>query len=163
LLQSLYDFFSNLTYAVSFSHPLSLVVLYIMGLITDIGVPLLFSLEIFLLFASYFVGPFSIQVLLIVLMLLLGRESGAAILYWISYTVGDPFLHWLQKYFPWFIKSANSLKSIIRQRIILIVVVVRLTPGFLQVPSILTGSLRLSYPRFAFGVAISSLIMIQGW
>jgi membrane protein DedA with SNARE-associated domain len=154
----IFDFFSKLTYAVSLSNPLGLGLLFLMGAMTDAGIPLLLTLEIFLLFASYYIGPLSIQVLLIVMMLLLGRESGAAILYWVSYFLGDRFVGWLQKYFPWFVKAVTRLRSAVSRRTLLMVVAVRLTPGFLQIPSIISGSLRLKYSHFALGVAISSLI-----
>jgi membrane protein DedA with SNARE-associated domain len=129
-----------------------------MGVFTDAGIPLLLSLEIFLMFASYYVGPLSTQVLFIVLMLLLGRETGAAILFWISYILGDTFMNWLQRYFPWFLRGLKHLKARVKRRTTLMVVLVRLTPGFLQVPSIIAGSLHLRYFSFASGVAISSLI-----
>ncbi len=158
MIPDLHGFFSNLTYAVSLDNPLSLGLLYLMGALTDIGFPLLLSLEIFLMFASYYIGPLSLQVFLIIGMLLLGRESGAAILYWISRMAGDPFLHWLRRHFPWFLRGLNHLKARVQKRTTLAVVLVRLTPGFLQVPSIVCGSLRLSYIKFVIGVAISSLI-----
>jgi membrane protein DedA with SNARE-associated domain len=62
------------------------------------------------------------------------------------------------KWFPWFAKAVTRLRSAVRRRTLLMVVAVRLTPGFLQIPSIISGSLRLKYSHFALGVAISSLI-----
>lgn len=158
----LQDLFSQLTYNVSLQNPASLGVLFIMGVLSDLGFPLLLTLEIFVLFASYYIGPLSMQVVLIMIMLLLGREIGAAILYWVSRLVGIPFLQWLEKHFSWFLRGVETLKSRITQRIALAVVVVRLTPGFLQVPSIVAGSLKLQYWRFALGVVISSLIYDSG-
>jgi membrane protein DedA with SNARE-associated domain len=158
----LHDLFSQLTYNVSLQNPASLGVLFIMGALSDLGFPLLLTLEIFVMFASYYIGPLSMQVLLIMTMLLLGREIGAAILYWVSRLVGTPFLQWLEKHFSWFLRGVETLKSRITQRITLAVVVVRLTPGFLQVPSIVAGSLHLQYWRFALGVVISSLIYDSG-
>jgi membrane protein DedA with SNARE-associated domain len=154
----IFEFFTKLTYAVSLSNPLGLGLIFLMGMMTDIGIPLLLTLEIFLLFASFYVGPLSLQVFLIVAMLVAGREAGAAVLYWVSYTLGDPFLHWIQRHFPWFMKGIRRVRNGIRTRPILMVVAVRLTPGFLQIPSLISGSLRLGSPRFAIGVAVSSLI-----
>jgi membrane protein DedA with SNARE-associated domain len=154
----LHGLFSNLTYDVSLQNPLGLGILFMLGVFTDIGVPLLLTLEIFVLFASYYAGPLSPQVFLIVTMLLLGRETGAAIVYWVCHFIGDPFLEWLRRHFPWFLRGLNNLKSRIIKRTTLAVAVVRLTPGFLQVPSVIAGTLHLPYVRFALGVAISSLI-----
>jgi membrane protein DedA with SNARE-associated domain len=158
VIPGLHEFFSSLTYAVSLHHPQGLGILFAMGILTDIGVPLLFTLEIFLLFASYYIGPLSIQVLLIILMLLLGRESGAAILFQISRVLGESFLNWLQSHFLWLLRGLKPIKARAKQHTTFMVIVVRLTPGFLQIPSVVSGSLRLKYTRFALGVAISSLI-----
>jgi membrane protein DedA with SNARE-associated domain len=154
----LHDLLSHLTYSVGLNNPAELGILYLLGIMSDVGVPLLLSLEIFLLFASYYIGPLSIQVFLIVGMLLLGRETGAAVLYWLSRTLGTPFLNWLMKHLPWLCRGMEHLKSRMYGHTTLFVVLVRLTPGFLQLPSFITGSLRLSYLKFAIGVAISSLI-----
>jgi membrane protein DedA with SNARE-associated domain len=143
---------------VGFDNPSSLAVLFVMGLFTDIGVPLLFALEIFLLFASYFVGPFSIQVALIIVMLLIGGLVGGSILYWLSYFIGDPFLNWLSKYLPWLCRRLEQLKNRISAHTVIAVTLVRLTPGFLQVPALVTGSLHLKYLSFILGSVFSILI-----
>lgn len=158
MFSGIQEFFSNLTYAVGPGNPLGLGLLFLLGVFTDIGIPLLLSLEIFLMFASYYAGPLSTQVFFIILMLLLGRETGAAILFWISYWLGDTFMNWLQRHFPWFVRGLTKLKSRVQRRTTLMVVLLRLTPGFLQAPSILAGGLHLRYTSFAAGVAISSLI-----
>jgi hypothetical protein len=88
----LHDLLSHLTYAVGLNNP-GLVIWFVIDVLTDICIPLLFTVEIFLLFASYYVGPFSIPVLLIILMLLLGRSTGGPVLYRITYSIGEPFLH----------------------------------------------------------------------
>jgi membrane protein DedA with SNARE-associated domain len=154
----LHELLSHLTYSVSLDNPGSLAVLFGMGVMTEIGIPLLFAVEIFLLFASYYVGPSSIQVPLIILMLLLGGIAGASILYWLSYFLGDPFLNWLSKYLPWLCRRLEQIKARINERTTTAVTLVRLTPGFLQVPSLVTGSLRLKYLRFILGVIFSIVI-----
>jgi len=158
VIPGLSELFSQLTYAVGFDNPLSIGILYLMGVLTDIGVPLLLTLEIFLMFASYYTGPLAPPVLLMISILLLGRETGAAVLYWVSHLAGEPFLKWLERHFPWVSRSEKRLKARIKRRTTLMVVLVRLTPGFLQIPSIIAGSLGLNYLRFVIGVAIASLI-----
>jgi membrane protein DedA with SNARE-associated domain len=158
VISGLHDFFSHLTYDISFAHPLNLAILLALGILTEIGVPLLFTLEIFLLFAAYYLGPLSIQVLLIVSMILLGRESGASVLFLLSRLLGEPFLNWLKRHFGWIFRNLDQIRERIKKHTILMVTVVRLTPGFLQIPSIVSGSLGLQYSRFVLGVAISSLI-----
>ncbi len=158
MIPGLHELLSRLTYAVSLSNPSGLAVLFAMGILSDIGIPLLFTVEVFLLFASYYLGPLSIQVPLIILMLLLGRISGGSIFYWLSYILGDPFLNWLKKHFSFICRGLDRFKARINEHPILAVILVRLTPGFLQIPSLVTGSLHLSYIKFIMGVAFSSLI-----
>ncbi len=158
MIPGLHDLLSHLTYSVGFNNPASLAVLFAMGVLTDIGIPLLFTVEIFLLFASYHVGPLSTQVPLIILMLLLGGICGGTILYWLSYALGDRFLDWLKKHFPWLCRGLDQVRGRINENTIMSVTLVRLTPGFLQVPSLLAGSLHLKYVYFIMGVIFSSLI-----
>lgn len=158
MIPGLRELLSHLTYDIGFNHPGGLAVLFVLGVFSDIGIPLLFAVEIFLLFATYYVGLFSIQVPLIIFMLLLGNISGGSILYWLSSILGDPFLDWLDKHFPWIYRRVEEFKTRINEHTILAVTLVRLTPGFLQVPSLVTGSLHLKYLRFLTGLILASLI-----
>ena len=156
------EILARLTYAVGPDNPAALGTLFLLGVLTDIGIPLLFTVEVFLLFASYYVGPVSLQVMLIVLMLLLGRMAGGSALFWASYALGEPFLHWLNRHFPRLQKNLQNLKTRISRHTVTAVTLVRLTPGFLQVPSLAAGSLRLKYPHFLLGLVLSSLIYDLG-
>ena len=158
MIEWFHEFLSRLTYAVSLENPGGLTALFGLGILSDIGVPFPYVLETFLFFASYNVGPLSIQVLLIILMLLLGRECGATFLYWLSHILGNPFIGWLGKRFPWVTERLGQSKIRLNERSILTVATVRLTPGLLQVPSVVAGIMRLRYLHFALGVAISSAI-----
>jgi membrane protein DedA with SNARE-associated domain len=158
VIPGFHELLSHLTYSIDFHHPGGLAVLFGMGVLTDIGIPLLFTVEIFLLFASYYIGPTSIQVPLIILMLLLGRFGGGSILYWLSYILGDPFVNWLKKHIGIVCRGLDYFKAQVNEHTILAVTMVRLTPGFLQIPSVATGSLHLKYSKFILGVIFSSLI-----
>lgn len=152
------ELLSGLTYSVSLANPGGLAALFALGILSDIGVPFFFALETFLFVASYYVGPLSTHVLLIILMLLAGRECGAAILYWLSAILGSPLIGWVGKRFPGLVKNLEEYRARLINRTLLGVVIVRLTPGLLQVPSLISGIMRLPYLRFSLGVAISSLI-----
>jgi membrane protein DedA with SNARE-associated domain len=148
---------SGLTYKVDLGDPAVLGVLFSLGIVGDIGVPLLLTVEVFLFFTSYNVGPLSTQVLLVVLMLLLGRESGAAILYWVSRILGSPLINRVGRRFPWLPSRIKWVETRLNRHSALSVAVVRLTPGLLQIPSLAAGVMRLRYFDFALGVALSSL------
>jgi membrane protein DedA with SNARE-associated domain len=151
------ELLSGLTYRVNLGDPAVLGVLFSLGIVGDIGVPLLFTVEVFLFFTSYNVGPLSTQVLLVVLMLLLGRETGAASLYWVSRILGSPLINRVGKRFPWLPNRIKWVETRLNRQPALSVAVVRLTPGLLQIPSLAAGVMRLRYFDFALGVALSSL------
>jgi len=154
----LHELLSSLSYSVGLHNPGGLAILFLLGVFFDIGVPLFFSIETFLLFATFYVGPLSSQVFFIMLMLLLGRQTGASIFYWLSRLLGQRFLNWLNRHLPWITSGERKLKERISHNTVWVVVVVRLTPGLLQLPSLITGSMHLKYRSFAFGVVISSLV-----
>ena len=154
----LHQFFSGLSYSVNIYHPQELGILFFLGILTELGVPLFFALELFVLLSSFYLGPLSVPVLLIILMLLLGRESGATILYSISRMLGEPFLKWLQRRFKRLPARIEWVKVRSQEHTTLMVILIRLTPGLLQIPSLVAGSLRLSFSSFVLGVAASGLI-----
>jgi len=157
-MEWLYSQLSRLSEGVSLGDPAVLGVLFSLGVIGDIGVPLLLTVEVFLFVTAYDVGPLSTQVLLIVLMLLLGREVGAAALYWFSRVLGSPLINRVGKRLPWLPDRIRWVRTRLDRKPALSVAVVRLTPGLLQIPSLAAGVTRLPYPNFALGVALSSLI-----
>jgi membrane protein DedA with SNARE-associated domain len=157
-MEWLYELLSRLSYDVNLGNPTTLGVLYALGIVGDIGFPLLFTVEMFLFFTSYNIGPMSSQALLIVLMLLLGRETGAALLYWASRTLGRPLLNWIGKRFRRLPDWMERVRVRLDRHAVLSVVVVRLTPGMLQIPSLAAGVMPLPYLKFALGVALSSLV-----
>jgi membrane protein DedA with SNARE-associated domain len=158
VIEWFHELLSQLTYSVSLGNPGGLAALFALGILSDVGVPFFFLLETFLFFASYYVGPLSIHVLLIVLMLLIGRECGGAVLYWLSSILGNPLIGWVGKRFSRLRQDLEQFRAKLSKRTVVAVAVVRLTPGLLQVPSLVAGVMRLPYLRFVAGVAISSLI-----
>ncbi len=156
-MEWLYSLFSGLTDGVSLGNPAALGVLFSLGIVGDIGVPLLLTVEVFLFFTSYSIGPLSTEVLLIVVMLLLGREVGAAALYWVSRVLGSPVTERVGKRLPWLPGRIRWVSIRLGKQPALSVAVVRLTPGLLQIPSVAAGVMRLRYSDFALGVALSSL------
>ncbi len=151
-------FISELSVGVGFGHPLTLGILFLMGILSDIGFPLFFSIETFLFFTAYKTGPVSSQTLLVVLMLFLGREAGASILYAFARLLGEPLINWLGKRSRGLPRRIEKLKERIKRRPGVAVATVRLIPGLLQFPGLVAGVLRLRYNRFAIGVAASSMV-----
>ncbi len=78
----------------------ALVALFLVAALTEVGVPFPFIIDGALFITSYESGLFSFQVLLVILALVLGREVGATVIFWLSRFVGDAFINWLGKRFP---------------------------------------------------------------
>ena len=149
---------TELTSGVSVSHPGILLVVFLLGGLSELGFPLFFSIETFLFFASYDHGPLSSPVLLLVAMLLAGRLVGSLILYFITRLIGSSFINWLGKRMNWFYKAVEAFKKRVDVKPITAVTLGRLTPGLLQVPSLTAGLIKLNPLKFAAGVAFSSII-----
>jgi membrane protein DedA with SNARE-associated domain len=154
-IESLLNFVSS---GVNLTSPIVLVVIFAIGAASEIGFPLFFALEIFLFFISYEYGPLSFQSLLMVVMLLLGRELGASTLYLVTRLLGFKFLNWLSRRSVRTMAAVQKFTERVNKNPAIMVAMVRITPGFLQVPSITAGVIRLKMWKFIEGVALSSLI-----
>jgi membrane protein DedA with SNARE-associated domain len=143
---------------VNIHHPINLLIILILGAFSEVGVPLFFSLEILLFFISYTYGPLTYPALLVILMLLLGREVGSNFLYLVARGLGGRFLDWLGKRSSRTAKAVEQFKGRLNKNPALVVAMVRITPGLLQVPSISAGAVRLRQLSFVEGVALSSVI-----
>jgi membrane protein DedA with SNARE-associated domain len=88
---------------------------------------------------------------------LLLEGDGGAVIYWLA-GLGDPSFSGWGDTFPGSIEVLTISGKDLEKRTVLAVTLVRLTPGLMQLPALATGSLHLSYAKFAAGVAISSLI-----
>jgi membrane protein DedA with SNARE-associated domain len=144
------------------TNPSGLLILFSLAVVTDIGIPVPFVLDTILLFTAYGVltspHPNFAPILLIVLALFVGRQLGSGILYLISRMLGGPFINWLKCHVPSIGNRLDSFKARLTHLAPLVVTTGRLTPGLLQVTSVVCGAVRLNYSQFALGIALSSLI-----
>jgi membrane protein DedA with SNARE-associated domain len=157
-LEGIKSFLTYITSGVSFSHPGFLLVIFGLAAVNEIGFPLFFTLEILLFFISYQYGPLSSQSLLILIVLLLGRELGANALYFAARGLGGRFLDWLEKRSSRTMRAIEKFKTRLNNHPTIMVALVRITPGLLQVPSVAAGAIRLRISSFIEGVGLSSLI-----
>jgi len=154
-------FLTFLTYLEAMINPgnaLGLLALFGVAAITDIGIPVPFLLETVLLLSAYHSGVFSMQVILIVITLFLGRLVGSTILYFLSWFLGNIFLNWIARHFP-SISKRMDMRHIHNSRwVSLTIAAARLTPGLGQTTSIASGAIRLRYYHFLLGVIIASAV-----
>jgi len=138
----------------------ALVALFLVAMLTEIGMPFPFIIDGALLIASYENGLFSFHVLFIISALTLGREVGATVIFWLSRFVGDKFINWLAKRFPKLkLKEKMAwLNTKLRKRAPLAVAVARLTPGLLTPSSVAAGCSGIRYYQLVLGIILASVI-----
>jgi membrane protein DedA with SNARE-associated domain len=147
-----------ITSGVNIGHPEILLIILTLTIVNEIGFPLFFALEILLFFISYQYGPLSSQSMLLLAILLSGREIGANSLYFASRGLGSRFLDWLEKRSTRTMRGVEKFKTTLKDKPVIMVAMVRITPGLLQVPSVTAGVVRMRLLSFFEGVALSSLI-----
>ena len=147
-----------ITSGVNLNHPEILLIILTLTVVNEIGFPLFFALEILLFFVSYQYGPLSAQSLLLLAILLAGREIGANSLYFAARGLGSRYLDWLEKRSSRTMRAVEKFKLKLNDKPVVMVAMVRITPGLLQVPSVTAGVVRLRLLSFFEGVALSSLI-----
>jgi membrane protein DedA with SNARE-associated domain len=158
MFDSITSFLNTLTSAVSPENPLGFLGVFLVAALVDVGFPIPFIIESLLFFSTYQNGIISAQVWLIVLTGMAGRVAGSGFLYLLSRYLGDSFLNWLAAHFHRLADKIEKLKSELEKHVVISVVTVSLTPGLRQAPALATGAMRLSFPRFAIGIALASLI-----
>jgi membrane protein DedA with SNARE-associated domain len=131
--------------------------LFLVVALTELGIPFPFILDATLVYASYQTGIISSEVALVFLVVFLGRQFGAGILYWLTRLLGNAFTHWLGKRFPTIPKRLTALETKIGNQAIWAITIARLS-SLLTVASITSGVIRLRYYNLVIGVALSSLI-----
>jgi membrane protein DedA with SNARE-associated domain len=158
MIESFFALLSNLEATFNPNNPNGLLILFFLAVVTDIGVPVPFVLDSVLLLTAYQTGPFSGPVLLIVLMLFFGRQAGSAILYLLSRLLGKVFVNWVKCHFPSMGARLDSFRDRLWRWTPLAIATGRLTPGLLQITSVVAGTIRIRYYHFAMGIAFASLI-----
>lgn len=162
MVTTFFQFLHYLESAFNTTNPPGLAILFLLAVITDIGVPVPFVLDTILLLTAYKVlvsgHPHWTPVIMIIIMLFVGRQVGSGILYLLSRYFGQAFLGWVKKHFPSVGTSLDSFKIRVNHWAPLVVVTGRLTPGLLQMTSVASGAIRMRYKYFALGIALASLI-----
>jgi membrane protein DedA with SNARE-associated domain len=88
MIESFFALLQQLETAFSPDSPYGLIILFFLAVTTDIGIPVPFVLDTILILTAYNTGPLSIQVILIVAALFVGRQVGSGILYLLSRYLG---------------------------------------------------------------------------
>jgi membrane protein DedA with SNARE-associated domain len=136
----------------------ALVALFFVSSLTEMGMPFPFVIDGVVVVTSYQTGLLSLPVARVMLALLLGREFGSAIIYWLSRFGGQAFIGWLSRHFSPLSRGIDRVGIVIRRRAPLTVAIARLTPGLLTSSSIASGVTGIKYGYFVLGILLSSVI-----
>jgi membrane protein DedA with SNARE-associated domain len=131
--------------------------LFLIVSLTEMGVPFPFIMDATVIITSFQNGILSPQVGQVFLVVFLGRQFGAGIIYWLTRLLGTAFIKWMQKRFPTLMSRLTSLETKFGNKAIWAIAIARIS-SLNTVASMASGALRLRYYKFAAGVALSALI-----
>lgn len=138
----------------------ALVALFLIAVLTEVGIPFPFILDTTVLFVGYQAGFFSSKMLVLMVVLYLGGLVGSGLIYLLARFLGNPFVSFLEKRFTRLRTHVKNLSSALSSsRVPLAIAVGRLTPGLLIPVSIASGYVRLPFHLFALGLGLASLII----
>jgi membrane protein DedA with SNARE-associated domain len=135
----------------------ALAALFFIVVLTELGIPFPFVLDSAIFLSAYQNGPISIDVLRIVLVVFIGREVGASAIYLLGRLLGGRLMDWLSRRFKSVENGLTIIQTKLNSKAFLAVAMSRLT-SLLTLVSIASGTIRIPYPSFCLGVALSALI-----
>ncbi len=125
--------------------------------LTEVGIPFPYLLDSGVFLTSYQNGPLSVQMFRILLIVFLGRQLGAAIVYWLTRWLGGTLIRWLERRFSSLRKNLDRFSARLRSQAYMAVAATRLT-GLLTLVSMAAGACKVRYLTFFIGVTLSAII-----
>jgi membrane protein DedA with SNARE-associated domain len=123
------------------------------------GVPFPFVLQGVLFFIGYQITQqAALKLIPVVVVLVMGRQFGSAIVYFLARFLGKPFVNRIGKRFPSWQSQLDKLKRKLSRQAPVAVAIGRLTPGLLVPTSLTSGAIGLRYEYFALGIALSTVV-----
>jgi membrane protein DedA with SNARE-associated domain len=138
-------------------NPLSLLILFLITVLTEAGVPFPFVMDSVLFVSGFKTGMLTLQLAFTMLIVFAGRQVGASIIYWLFRFPGIAITTWLEKRFSSFHSKLQNVIEKLHSKAVMGIALTRLT-GLLTLVSTASGLLRVRYLHFIAGVALSSLI-----
>jgi membrane protein DedA with SNARE-associated domain len=135
--------------------------------LTEVGIPFPYLLDSGVFLTSYQSGPISVQMFRILLVVFLGRQFGAAIVYWLTRWLGGRLIRSLERRFASLRKNLDRFSARLSNQAYMTVAGTRLT-GLLTLVSMAAGACRIRYLTFFIGVTLSAVIfdgslVMLGW
>jgi membrane protein DedA with SNARE-associated domain len=164
--------------------PVELIAIFSIAALTELGVPFPLVLDSLLFLLGFHIGDLWLNTVIIMLVLLTARQTGSALLYWLSHALGSPLLSLLSRRFP---SLQNKLSGFLKRMGVktsmavavsrlasqataaattsgfglqtpFSVALARVTPGLLSATSVASGIIKIPYRYFVIGTAIASIM-----
>ena len=155
----LYEIGQRALEAVNQSSPPVLVALFVVTFLTEFAIPFPWVQDIIFYYLGFHFGHAEIvRAVPILLVMMLGRIAGSAVVYWSCRLIGMPFISWIGKRFKSFPSRVAAIQARLSRHTVFAMTSVRLMPGALVPSSIAAGAICLSYFDFVLGIVFASLI-----
>jgi membrane protein DedA with SNARE-associated domain len=141
--------------------PVALALLFFILVISEFGIPIPFFMQGVRFYIGYTLGHGSLSVLLLIPILIIGRQFGAASLYWLTRFLSNSVINWYQKRFKPMKSETEKIKTRLKSKtpfMLGAIVLGRITPGLLVPVTLASGIINLNYGYFTIGVLISSVL-----
>jgi membrane protein DedA with SNARE-associated domain len=138
-------------------NPVALLSLLCVTILTESGVPFPYIIDSVLFISGFHSGKITLQLGINVLVIFVGRQIGATIIYWLTRLLGITLTTWIERRFP---KMSSRLQDVIARlhsKSIVGIAVTRLT-GLLTLVSVASGLIKVRYVHLIAGVALSALM-----
>jgi membrane protein DedA with SNARE-associated domain len=137
----------------------ALATLFLVLVLGEMGVPFPFVLQGVLFLIGYQITHgAALRPIPLVLVLIMGRQFGSAIVYFVGRFLGSRFVDRLGKRFPRWQSELDKVKGALSKRAAVAVAIGRLTPGLLMPTSLTSGATGLGYGYFALGTVLSTVV-----
>jgi membrane protein DedA with SNARE-associated domain len=143
--------------AITSGSPWAIITLFMVVALTECGIPFPFVLDSVLFFTSYQAGIDIWHILFVMFIVFLGRQFGAAIIYWLTRLLGNAVIYWFSKRYKHLQENWAQLTVKLSSQAPMAIAMVRIT-GLMTVASMVSGAMKIRYTQFFFGVALSALI-----
>jgi membrane protein DedA with SNARE-associated domain len=149
---------STLAASINVDNPRGLVVIFLLAVSADIGIPFPFALDTIVFFTTYKMGVLSLPVLLVLMMLLGGSLLGTSVIYWVSRLLGPRFIGWIGRRSKFLLRNLEQFQNRLGRWTIPVIVAARLTPGLMQVSSVAAGTMRTRYYKLVLAIVLSFIV-----
>jgi membrane protein DedA with SNARE-associated domain len=161
MFENYLDFITQGLETLKNGQPAALALLFLVLVLSEFGIPLPFVMQGVRFYIGYTLGQGSLSVLALIPILTIGRQFGAACLYWLTRLLSNSLANWYHKRFKPMKTETEKIGDKLKTKIpfmLGVMILGRITPGLLVPVTLASAIIKLNYGYFALGVLVSSII-----